>query len=293
MTGAPADRHPQQGLAVRAGRRDPPRGRLPQRRDSKELVVLDTDNGVEFFYLRPRDIAVYVGTGTSTSASPAATCCSTPAPGRRGDAARLRRVHVPLRRPRRRRDDGRRHRGPADRHELPRPGPRPPRQGGVDADVVRLDGAVETAITLGVADVIADVVETGTTLRSRGWRSSATRSSAARPSSSAEGARSARTTGQASHRGSGSCTAGSPGVITARSYVMVDYDFPVELVEKACAVTPGLESPTVSPLADASGARSARWSRARGQPGDGRALRAGRAGHPRHRHRRLPDLSRP
>ena len=35
-----------------------------QRNDPKELVLLDEANGVEFFYLRPRDIAVYVGEGT-------------------------------------------------------------------------------------------------------------------------------------------------------------------------------------------------------------------------------------
>jgi ATP phosphoribosyltransferase len=35
-----------------------------QRRDSKELSLIDAENGVEFFYLRPRDIALYVGEGT-------------------------------------------------------------------------------------------------------------------------------------------------------------------------------------------------------------------------------------
>src|SRR3954466_5302488 len=35
-----------------------------QRTDTKELALLDEANGVEFFYLRPRDIAVYVGEGT-------------------------------------------------------------------------------------------------------------------------------------------------------------------------------------------------------------------------------------
>ncbi len=39
---------------------------------------------------------------------------------------------------------------------------------GIDASVVHLDGAVETAIELGVAEVIADVVETGTSLRNAG-----------------------------------------------------------------------------------------------------------------------------
>lgn len=35
-----------------------------QRTDRKDLTLRDEDNGVEFFYLRPRDIAVYVGEGT-------------------------------------------------------------------------------------------------------------------------------------------------------------------------------------------------------------------------------------
>src|SRR3954453_23514528 len=35
-----------------------------QRRDSRELVLPDRDNDIEFFFLRPRDIAVYVGGGT-------------------------------------------------------------------------------------------------------------------------------------------------------------------------------------------------------------------------------------
>ena len=35
-----------------------------QRRDPRELVLVDPDNDIEFFFLRPRDIAVYVGAGT-------------------------------------------------------------------------------------------------------------------------------------------------------------------------------------------------------------------------------------
>lgn len=38
-----------------------------QRHDSKELALTDAENGVEFFYLRPRDIALYVGEGTLDS----------------------------------------------------------------------------------------------------------------------------------------------------------------------------------------------------------------------------------
>jgi ATP phosphoribosyltransferase len=40
------------------------------------------------------------------------------------------------------------------------------------------------------------------------------------------------------------------GVLVARRYVLMDYDVRVEDVDEACALTPGLESPTVSPLHD-------------------------------------------
>jgi len=114
---------------------------------------------------------------------------------------------------------------------------------GVKADVVRLDGAVETAITLGVADVIADVVETGSTLRQQGleiFGDPILLSEAVliqRPNSQSQGALDV-------------LARRLQGVITAHSYVMMDYDVRVELVEQACALTPGLESPTVSPLHD-------------------------------------------
>ena len=36
----------------------------------------------------------------------------------------------------------------------------------------------------------------------------------------------------------------------AREYVIFDYDCPAELVDQASKITPGIESPTVSPLRD-------------------------------------------
>jgi ATP phosphoribosyltransferase len=114
---------------------------------------------------------------------------------------------------------------------------------GVSAEVVRLDGAVETAITLGVADVIADVVETGSTLRQQGlevFGEPILLSEAVliqREDSDSQGALDI-------------LARRLQGVITAHSYVMMDYDIRVELVEQACDLTPGLESPTVSPLHD-------------------------------------------
>jgi ATP phosphoribosyltransferase len=141
-----------------------------QRRDSRELVLPDADNGVEFFFLRPRDIAVYVGTGTVDvgitgrdllldSASPAtehlelgfarSTFRFATQAGQMTDVQQVagRRVAT----------------------SYPVLVGAYLREQGVEAsEIVRLDGAVETAIRLGVADVIADVVETGTTLRAAG-----------------------------------------------------------------------------------------------------------------------------
>ena len=214
------------------------------RRDPKELIVTDEANGVELFYLRPRDIAVYVGSGTVDcgitgrdllldSASSAVEVMSlgfggstfryAAKPGTASSVAEIAGRRVATSYP-----------GLVEKHLADH---------GVSADVVRLDGAVETAITLGVADVIADVVETGATLRSQGLevfgepilRSEAVRirNTAADPTNGVEVMRRRLL-----------------GVTTARTYVMLDYDCPVALVERACEVTPGLESPTISPLAD-------------------------------------------
>jgi ATP phosphoribosyltransferase len=212
------------------------------RRDAKELVLTDTDNDVEFFYLRPRDIAVYVGSGTvdcgvtgrdllldSGSAAievmtlgfGGSTFRYAAKPGTCSAVTDIAGHRVATSYP-----------GLVEKHLA---------EVGVSGQVVRLDGAVETAITLGVADVIADVVETGTTLRNQGLevfgdpilRSEAVliRREGSEETAAVEVLRRRLT-----------------GVITARHYVMLDYDVPAALVEAACAVTPGLESPTVSAL---------------------------------------------
>jgi ATP phosphoribosyltransferase len=214
------------------------------RRDPKELVLTDPDHDIEFFFLRPRDIAVYVGsgsldggiTGRDLLLDSGAAAVESMALGfaastfrfaaKPGVAASIRDI------------DGKRvatsYAGLVATHLA---------EHGVRADVVRLDGAVETAITLGVADVIADVVETGSTLRQQGlevFGDPILRSEAVliqRPDS-----RSQTALDVLARR--------LQGVITAHSYVMMDYDVRVELVEQACALTPGLESPTVSPLHD-------------------------------------------
>ncbi|MEI2827280.1 MAG: ATP phosphoribosyltransferase [Dermatophilaceae bacterium] len=214
------------------------------RRDPKELVVMDIVNDVELFYLRPRDIAIYVGSGTVDagitgrdllldSGSDAVEVMGLDfgqSTFRYAARAGQLRTIADI--------EGRRvatsYPGLVRAHLA---------DAGVEAEVVRLDGAVETAITLGVADVIADVVETGATLRSQGLAVFGD------PILTSEAVliRRAETT---MSNGVGVLQRRLQGVMTAHTYVMMDYDVPAHLVEQACAVTPGLESPTVSPLQD-------------------------------------------
>jgi ATP phosphoribosyltransferase len=214
------------------------------RRDPRALTVSDPRNGVEFFYLRPRDIATYVGSGALDvgitgrdllldSGSAAieiqpldfgeSTFRFAAPPGLVTTLADLQGLRIATSYPRLVGDFLAQH--------------------GVSADIVRLDGAVEVSTRLGVADAIADVVETGSTLRAQGLQivgpvileSTAVLISA-----------------QPQREGIATLQRRLQGVLVARQYVLVDYDLPRELLAQAQAVTPGLESPTVSPLTDSS-----------------------------------------
>ncbi|NTW42451.1 MAG: ATP phosphoribosyltransferase [Cellulomonadaceae bacterium] len=214
-----------------------------QRRDSRELVLPDPDNDVEFFFLRPRDIAVYVGAGTVDvgitgrdllldSASPAtehlelgfgrSTFRFAAPPAQASDVSQV---------------DGRR---VATSYPV-LVSDYLASHGVTPSAVVRLDGAVETAIRLGVADVIADVVETGTTLRAAGLEIFG------EPILKSQAVLVRRSDGD-EPVGLDVLTRRLQGVLTAQQYVLMDYDVPLDLVDQAVAITPGLESPTVSPL---------------------------------------------
>ena len=115
------------------------------------------------------------------------------------------------------------------------------RDRGIEATVTRLDGAVESSIQLGVADVIADVVETGTTLRASGLETFG------EPLLDSEAVLITRA-GTPDPEGFEVFRRRVEGVLVARTYVMMDYDILADQVAKAVALTPGIESPTVSPL---------------------------------------------
>jgi ATP phosphoribosyltransferase len=211
-----------------------------QRVDARDLVLLDPENGVEFYYLRPRDIAIYVGSGELEagitgrdllidSGAPAKEILNL---GFGGSTFRFA--------------------GSADRDwkisdlagkriATAYPGlvANHLKELKISAEVVRLDGAVESSVRLGVADVIADVVSTGNTLRQAGLKIFG------EPILNSEAVL-IKNTSQAD--GLEILMRRLQGVVTARQYVLLDYDIPKSALDRACELTPGLESPTISPL---------------------------------------------
>lgn len=211
---------------------------------SRELVVHDPDNDAEFFFLRPRDIATYVGEGTLDvgitgrdmlidSASPADELLQL------GFGGSTFRIAAPKGTATSMADlNGKRiatsYAGVLTQWLADE---------GIRATVVELDGAVENAVALGVADWVADVVDTGTTLRQAGLEvigGPVMRSEAIV----------VRRKGAPADAAVDTFIRRLNSVMVARSYVLVDYDIRKEHLDRACALTPGIESPTISDLAN-------------------------------------------
>ena len=217
-----------------------------RRSDPKDLTVIDPANDVEFFFLRPKDIAIYVGSGdldlgitgrdlAAESQAPVrerlalgfgSSSFRYAAPEGRdwsvGDLAgkRIATAYPNL-----------------VRKDLP--------DKGIDATVIRLDGAVEISVQLGVADAVADVVGSGRTLRSHSlvaFGAPLCDSEAVLIERESPDGQTAAARDQLAAR--------VQGVVFGQQYLMLDYDCPRVVLDQAAAITPGLESPTIAPLAD-------------------------------------------
>ena len=217
-----------------------------RRSDPKDLTVIDPANDVEFFFLRPKDIAIYVGSGdldfgitgrdlAAESQAPvherlalgfgSSTFRYAAPEGRNWTVADLAGKRIATAYPNLVRKDL------ADK--------------GIEATVIRLDGAVEISVQLGVADAVADVVGSGRTLRSHNLvafgaplcDSEAVLIEGENPDNGTAGARD-------------QLAARVQGVVFGQQYLMLDYDCPRDVLDRAVAIPPGLESPTIAPLAD-------------------------------------------
>ncbi|WP_285733982.1 ATP phosphoribosyltransferase [Nocardiopsis sp. ATB16-24] len=213
-----------------------------QRKSSRDLVMVDPDNDTEFFFLRPKDIAVYVGegilqagiTGRDMLLDSGAPVDEVLALGFGGSTFRF---AAP---------------GGADMKVSDLNGKRIAtsfdgllssylEEQGIDARVIHLDGAVESSVQLGVADAVADVVSTGTTLRQAGMETFGdpilvSEAVVIRPRNAPDDPQ------------IDTLLRRLQGVLVARDYVMMDYDVHAEHLEDAVKLTPGMEGPTVSPL---------------------------------------------
>jgi ATP phosphoribosyltransferase len=213
------------------------------RRHGRELTVRDAEHEVDFLFLRPRDIAVYVAHGVldlGITGRDLALDCDVPTVellslgfGRSSFC-----YAVPKGRPL----------NPDDFVHLriatsyPKLVDDDMARRNVPVSIVRLHGAVEISIELGVADVIADVVQSGRTLEEAGLKT------VGDPILDSEAVLVAREAEIAQRNGVKKFMERLQGIIVAREYVMVEYDAPEEVLHQVCAVTPGIEAPTVSPL---------------------------------------------
>jgi ATP phosphoribosyltransferase len=213
---------------------------------SRELSVCDPDNGVDFVFLRPRDIPVYISGGVIDVGITGRDLTLE----RGAEVAEL----LPL-------GFGR----AAFRYAVPVGSELTPenfagcriatsypnlvmsdlRRRNIPAEIVQLDGAVEISVKLGVADLIADVVQTGRTLVEAGL------ATVGEPVLLSEAVVIAADAGVAEKPQVRMFIERLRGVVVARDYVMIEYDIPAAQLPAACAVTPGIESPTVSPLQEA------------------------------------------
>ena len=214
------------------------------RRRGRELTVRDPDHDVEFVFLRPRDIATYVINGiidlgvtgldlTYDSGADvehvmdlgfgsARFCYAIPksSDATPSDFTADTRIATSY--------------GNLVRQDLA--------QRGVDAQVVSLDGAVEVSIQLGVADVIADVVQTGRTIDEAGLKTTGD------PILRSEAVLVAQNGDTMNQAAAEHFAERVHGIIVAREYRVVEYDLPEDRLPEAREITPGIESPTVSPL---------------------------------------------
>jgi ATP phosphoribosyltransferase len=228
------------------------------KRYGRELVVRDSDHDVEFIFLRPRDIAVYVGSGLidgGITGRDLALDCDAPVEEALAlNFGRSRFCYaVPA-------DSGltidQLH-GLRIATSYPALVEKDLAKRGLSAQIVRLDGAVEISIQLGVADAIADVVESGRTLQEAGLAITG------EPILKSE-AIVIRKRGAAANPQFTALLRRLEGILVARDYVLLEYVVPMSQLDAACTLTPGVKSPTLSPVSDKAWMAVAAMVRTRG-----------------------------
>lgn len=208
---------------------------------TKTLTCVDVKNGIEFYFLRPSDIPMYVGKGiidlgitgidfVAEAQSPAVKvldlnyghsrlCAAVPQNSDIHDLNGIQDLRIATS-----------FRGIVESHFNRK-----------DLQIVDLEGAVEISVTLGVSDCVVDVVETGTTLKQAGLRI------LGEPLFHSNAAVYAHP-GRENNPDLLRLKRRIEGRLVAQNYVMVEYDAPAAVLESACTITPGIASPTIAKL---------------------------------------------
>ncbi|NMH99365.1 ATP phosphoribosyltransferase [Pseudonocardia acidicola] len=222
-----------------------------QRSDSRDLSMIDEENGIEFFYLRPKDIATYVGSGDlhlgvtghdlmEESGSQVHDVLQL------GFGASKFRFAAPEGRDWKLED--------LDGKTIATSYPRLVRSHlsgkRIGAKIIKLDGAVEISVQLGLADAIADVVSSGRTLRQHGLKVIGDPIAESQATLIEREPRPDRVDSEEIKKAKTIFTERLRGVVYARQYLMLDYDCPKSVLDDAKKITPGLQAPTISPLSD-------------------------------------------
>lgn len=207
----------------------------------RSLSIMDAANGVEFYFLRPGDIPLYVANGTLDAgvtgmdfvAEKGVTpvklldldyghsklCIAVPEADKRAGANDLKGLRLATSFTR------------ITAEKVP------------GVTIVELEGAVEISIKLGIADAIVDIVETGTTLKQAGLKV------IGEPLFQSNAVLLAHP-GRETDPGVLVLKNRIQGKLVARANMMVEYDVPEAKLKDACTLTPGIESPTVTPLVE-------------------------------------------
>jgi ATP phosphoribosyltransferase len=224
-----------------------------QRSDSRDLSMLDDENEIEFFYLRPKDIATYVGSGDLHLGITGADLMDE-------SGSQVKRVielgfgasKFRFAAPERTENGGEWTLEDLEGKKIATSYPRLVRahlaRSRVRADIIKLDGAVEISVQLGLADAIADVVSSGRTLRQHGLKPFGKAIAESQATLIEREPRPDREETVEVKAAKQVFTARLQGVVYARQYLMLDYDCPAAVLDEAKRITPGMQAPTVSPL---------------------------------------------
>ena len=215
------------------------------KRSGRELVIRDSENKIDFVFLRPRDIALYVGNGIiDVGITGIDLALDSGAEVETVFPLGFGKSRFCFAAPKEQKLTVEQFNGLRIATSYPNLLKSELAKRNLECNVVKLDGAVEISIALGVADAIADVVESGATMREAGLEI------VGEPMLHSQAVVIGRSAAVADRPEVALLIARLKGIMRAAEYVMVEYDIERSKLDEACRITPGIESPTIAPLSN-------------------------------------------